>query len=100
MGDYGNRPRCRQLSTHLPLSHLILAVSIEGVRPPRTPRALLFHPCGRAEEQPIRRHTALKAWFDLGRYARVVLAAQDSCRFVLGFTLCESFMRVWRFGRL
>jgi hypothetical protein len=43
---------------------------------------------GRAEEQPIRRHTVSKAWFDLGRYARVVLAAQDSCRFVLGFTLC------------
>jgi len=45
---------------------------------------------GRAEEQPIRRHTVSKAWFDLGRYARVVLAAQDSCRFVLGFTLCGS----------
>ena len=27
MGDYGNRPRRRQLSTHLPLGHLILAVS-------------------------------------------------------------------------
>jgi hypothetical protein len=40
---------------------------------------------GRAKEQLIRRHTASKAWFDLGRYARVVLAAQDSCRFVLGF---------------
>jgi hypothetical protein len=40
MGGYENRPRCRQLSTPLPLSHLILAVSI-GVRLPRTPRAAL-----------------------------------------------------------
>jgi hypothetical protein len=44
--------------------------------------------------------TASKAWFDLERHARVVLAAQDSCRFVLGFTLCGSFMRVWEFDRL
>ena len=28
MGHYENRHRCRQLSTLLPLSHLILAVSI------------------------------------------------------------------------
>jgi hypothetical protein len=33
---------------------------------------------------------ASRAWLDLGRYAREVLAAQDSCRFVLGFTLCGS----------
>ena len=39
MGDYENRPRCRQLSTLLPRSHLILAVSIEGARLPRRPRA-------------------------------------------------------------
>ncbi|KAI0516702.1 serine/threonine-protein kinase Sgk2 [Xylaria bambusicola] len=37
---------------------------------------------------------------DLGRYAREVLAAQDTCRFVLGFTLCGSLMRVWLFDRL
>ncbi|KAF1936442.1 hypothetical protein EJ02DRAFT_506533 [Clathrospora elynae] len=30
---------------------------------------------------------ASKAWLNLGRYAREVLAAQDSRRFVLGFTL-------------
>ncbi|KAK8007111.1 cystathionine gamma-synthase [Apiospora arundinis] len=40
------------------------------------------------------------AWLDLGRYAREVLAAQDTRRFVLGFTICGSFMRVWVFDRL
>ncbi|KAJ2990197.1 hypothetical protein NUW58_g3071 [Xylaria curta] len=44
--------------------------------------------------------TASKAWLDLGRYARKVLAAQDTRRFVLGFTLCGSIMRVWEFDRL
>jgi hypothetical protein len=41
-----------------------------------------------------------EAWLDLGRYAREVLAAQDTRRFVLGFTLCGSVMRVWVFDRL
>ncbi|KAH7012487.1 uncharacterized protein B0I36DRAFT_339394, partial [Microdochium trichocladiopsis] len=44
--------------------------------------------------------TKSKAWLDLGRYAREVLAAQDTRRFVLGFTLCGSFMRIWEFDRL
>ncbi|CAG7957260.1 unnamed protein product [Penicillium salamii] len=44
--------------------------------------------------------TASKAWLDLGRYAREVLAAQDTRRFVLGFTICGSFMRIWAFDRL
>ncbi|KAK2761092.1 hypothetical protein CKAH01_16387 [Colletotrichum kahawae] len=44
--------------------------------------------------------TASKAWLDLGRYAREVLAAQDTRRFALGFTLCGSFMRVWAFDRI
>ncbi|KAK1657764.1 hypothetical protein BDP55DRAFT_698805 [Colletotrichum godetiae] len=44
--------------------------------------------------------TASKAWIDLGRYAREVLAAQDTRRFVMGFTLCGSLMRVWAFDRL
>jgi len=44
--------------------------------------------------------TASKAWLDLGRYAREVLAAQDSRRFVLSFTLCGSRMRLWEFDRL
>jgi Fungal protein kinase len=43
---------------------------------------------------------ASKAWLDLGRYVREVLAAQDTRHFVLGFTLCGSFMRVWEFDRL
>jgi hypothetical protein len=44
--------------------------------------------------------TASKAWLDLGRYAREVLAAQDTRRFVLGFTICGPFMRIWAFDRL
>ncbi|KAJ6168196.1 hypothetical protein N7497_001039 [Penicillium chrysogenum] len=44
--------------------------------------------------------TASKAWLDLGRYAREVLVAQDTRRFVLGFTICGSFMRIWAFDRL
>ncbi|KAH8733202.1 hypothetical protein GQ44DRAFT_669076 [Phaeosphaeriaceae sp. PMI808] len=43
---------------------------------------------------------ASQAWIDLGRYAREVLAAQDSRRFVLSFTLCGSLMRLWTFDRL
>lgn len=43
---------------------------------------------------------ASKAWLDLGRYAREVLAAQDSRRFVLSFTICGSLMRLWSFDRL
>ncbi|KAF1924748.1 uncharacterized protein M421DRAFT_424639 [Didymella exigua CBS 183.55] len=43
---------------------------------------------------------ASKAWLDLGRYAREVLAAQDNRRFVPGFTLCGSRMRLWNFDRL
>ncbi|KAH7021588.1 LOW QUALITY PROTEIN: uncharacterized protein B0I36DRAFT_394304 [Microdochium trichocladiopsis] len=41
--------------------------------------------------------TAAKAWLDLGTE---VLAAQDIRRFVLGFTICGSFMRIWEFDRL
>lgn len=43
---------------------------------------------------------ALEAWLDIGRYAREVLAAQDTRRFVLGFTICGSLMRIWEFDRL
>ncbi|TWU72848.1 hypothetical protein ED733_002636 [Metarhizium rileyi] len=43
---------------------------------------------------------ASETWLDLGRYAREVLAAQDARRFVLGFTICGSLMRVWVFDRL
>ncbi|KAK3369809.1 hypothetical protein B0T24DRAFT_488694, partial [Lasiosphaeria ovina] len=43
---------------------------------------------------------APKAWLDLGTYAREVLATQDSRRFVLGFTICGSLMRLWEFDRL
>ncbi|PSN58875.1 hypothetical protein BS50DRAFT_663036 [Corynespora cassiicola Philippines] len=39
-------------------------------------------------------------WFDLVRYAREMLSAQDTRRFVLGFTLCGPIMRIWEFHRL
>ena len=38
-------------------------------------------------------------WLDLARYVREVLFAQDTRRFVLGFTLCGSMMRLWEFDR-
>ncbi|KAL8897340.1 MAG: hypothetical protein Q9207_007262 [Kuettlingeria erythrocarpa] len=38
------------------------------------------------------------AWIDLATYAREVFRAQDR-RFVLGFTLCGSRMRLWQFDR-
>ena len=41
-----------------------------------------------------------KTWRDLARYAREVLTAQDTRRFVLGFTLCGSIMRLWEIDRL
>ncbi len=44
--------------------------------------------------------TASKAWLDIGRYVREVLAAQDTRRFVIAFTLCGTFMRIWMFDRL
>ncbi|XXH02048.1 hypothetical protein Hte_008413 [Hypoxylon texense] len=40
------------------------------------------------------------AWFDIGKYVREVFFTQDTRRFVLAFTLCGSFMRVWEFDRL
>ncbi|PVH90320.1 hypothetical protein DM02DRAFT_647610 [Periconia macrospinosa] len=39
-------------------------------------------------------------WLDLLRYAREIFNAQDTRRFVLGFTLCGSMMRLWEFDRL
>ncbi|GKZ29644.1 hypothetical protein AbraIFM66950_005925 [Aspergillus brasiliensis] len=44
--------------------------------------------------------TALRTWLDLGRYAQEVFASQDARRFVLGFTLCGSIMRLWSFDRV
>jgi hypothetical protein len=43
---------------------------------------------------------ASRTWLDLGRYVKEVFAVQDTRRFVLGFTLCGSFMRLWEFDRL
>lgn len=40
------------------------------------------------------------AWLDLGRYARAVLATQNTRGFVVGFTICGSLMRVWAFDWL
>ena len=39
-------------------------------------------------------------WLDLVKYVREVFGAQDTRRFVLGFTLCGSIMRLWEFDRL
>ena len=39
-------------------------------------------------------NTTAKAWFDLGRCAREILATRSTCRFVLGFTVCGSLMRL------
>jgi len=41
-----------------------------------------------------------ESWLDLATHVREVLANQDTRRFVLGFTLCGSFMRLWEFDRL
>jgi hypothetical protein len=54
---------------------------------------------GELKKNPLA-DAASKAWLDLGRYAREVLAAQDTRRFVLGFTLCGPLMRLWQFDRL
>lgn len=43
---------------------------------------------------------AAKAWLNIGTYAKEVLAAQDTRRFVLDFTICGSFIRIWEFDRL
>ncbi|KAH8731711.1 hypothetical protein GQ44DRAFT_745770 [Phaeosphaeriaceae sp. PMI808] len=39
-------------------------------------------------------------WLDLVRYAREIFSAQDTRRFVMGFTLCGPTMRIWEFDRL
>ncbi|KAK2732850.1 hypothetical protein FQN57_002462 [Myotisia sp. PD_48] len=44
--------------------------------------------------------TRSRAWLDLARYAREVMAAQDSRSYVLAFTLCGPKMRLWEFDRL
>ncbi|KAE8133847.1 hypothetical protein BDV38DRAFT_286466 [Aspergillus pseudotamarii] len=44
--------------------------------------------------------TVSKTWRDLGRYVREVFTTQDTRRFVLGFTLCGSIMRLWEFDRV
>ncbi|KAI5861527.1 hypothetical protein GGS23DRAFT_575496 [Durotheca rogersii] len=38
-------------------------------------------------------------WLDLARCVREIFKSQDTRRFVLGFTLCGSIMRVWNFDR-
>jgi hypothetical protein len=39
-------------------------------------------------------------WLDLIKYAREVFSGQDTRRFVPGFTICGSLMRLWVFDRL
>lgn len=38
-------------------------------------------------------------WLDFGRYAKRVLAAQETRRFVIGFTIHWSYMTIWKFDR-
>ncbi|KAI1181733.1 hypothetical protein F5B17DRAFT_243669 [Nemania serpens] len=44
--------------------------------------------------------TASKARLDIARYVKEVFTAQPTRRFVLAFTLCGSWMRLWEFDRL
>ncbi|KAF2468324.1 uncharacterized protein BDR25DRAFT_335443 [Lindgomyces ingoldianus] len=39
-------------------------------------------------------------WLGLVRYAWEIFSSQDTRRFILGFTLCGSIMRLWEFDRL
>lgn len=43
---------------------------------------------------------ASQVWINLVAYVREVFCAQDTRRFILGFTLCGSLMRVWAYDRL
>ncbi|KUI73248.1 hypothetical protein VM1G_08725 [Cytospora mali] len=43
---------------------------------------------------------ASKVWLELALKVREVLAYYETRRFVLGFTLCGSLLRVWNFDRL
>ncbi len=44
--------------------------------------------------------TASKAHLDIARYVKEVFTSQPTRRFVLAFTLCGSWMRLWEFDRL
>ncbi|KAL7923472.1 hypothetical protein ACQKWADRAFT_320126 [Trichoderma austrokoningii] len=51
----------------------------------------------------LKMHSAddcVKTWVDLARYAREIFKAQDTRRFILGFTLAGSIMRLWNFDRV
>ncbi|KAF7863216.1 hypothetical protein EAF04_007298 [Stromatinia cepivora] len=54
---------------------------------------------GELKSNPVEEnHSA--TWLDLVKYVREVFRAQDTRRFVLGFTICGSLMRLWEFDRL
>ncbi|KAI0802429.1 hypothetical protein GGR55DRAFT_701054 [Xylaria sp. FL0064] len=44
--------------------------------------------------------TASKAHLDIARYVKEVFTAQPTRRYVLAFTLCGSWMRLWEFDRI
>ncbi|KAL7922846.1 serine/threonine-protein kinase Sgk2 [Trichoderma austrokoningii] len=54
---------------------------------------------GELKSNPIADAPAV-AWIDLATYAREVLSAQDTRRFVLAFTPCGSNLRLWEYDRL
>lgn len=45
-------------------------------------------------------HVTVRIVIGLARYVREVLTAQDPRRFVPGFALCGSVMRLWEFDRV
>ena len=52
---------------------------------------------GELESNPVEKERT-STWLDLATYVREVFRTQDR-RFVLGFTLCGSKMRLWQFDR-
>jgi len=54
---------------------------------------------GELKSNPLE-DTRSSTWFDLCRYAREMVSAQDTRRSVIGFTLCGSIMRLWEIDRL
>lgn len=41
-----------------------------------------------------------RTWLSLSTFAKLSMAAQDPRRFAVGFSICKSKMRVWKFSRL
>ncbi|KAF5856232.1 hypothetical protein ETB97_007685 [Aspergillus alliaceus] len=77
----------------------IAIVNISETIPGQTPHWSRILVPGELKSNPDA-DTASKTWCDLGRYVREVFTTQNTRRFVLGFTLCGSIMRLWEFDRV